>query len=131
MKKCTVWFIALLLSFSLFSLDAEAAGLKDLESSERFFDEISYLIDEGVISGYADGTFKPSKAVTRGEAVIMIGRLLNLDGSSERRSLKMLRNLPRLVVTSLLRLKKELFQVTQMERLDRMQRFPVVTWRLF
>ena len=36
--------------------------------------------NKGIITGYADGTFRPDGEVTRAGAAIMIGRALDLDG---------------------------------------------------
>lgn len=80
MKKYGVFLVFVLLLFSVFGFSADVGGLKDLKTSHQFYDEISYLVNKEIISGYTDGTFKPDRAVTRGEAAIMIGRALKLDG---------------------------------------------------
>jgi len=36
---------------------------------------------KGIISGYADGTFKPKSEVTRAEFAVMLARMLNLQGN--------------------------------------------------
>lgn len=81
--------IKLLLSFMLIlgiflftkAADPSASGkFKDIESHWAKA-EIEYLISKGVISGYADGTFRPGETVTRAQAAIMIGRSLGLDGT--------------------------------------------------
>jgi hypothetical protein len=41
--------------------------------------EIEYLVQEGIIKGYDDGTFKPEKPVTRLQAAMMLVRALGLD----------------------------------------------------
>ncbi|MGX1902682.1 CAP and S-layer homology domain-containing protein [Thermolongibacillus altinsuensis] len=41
--------------------------------------EIEYLVQEGIITGYDDGTFKPEKLVTRLQAATMLVRALGLD----------------------------------------------------
>lgn len=58
---------------------ASAAEFSDLSSSQRFYEEMMYLEQEDVISGYPDGTFRPANEVTRAEATIMIGRSLGLE----------------------------------------------------
>lgn len=58
----------------------QAAGFKDVSSNYRFYDEILYLSEEGVISGFKDGSFNPDSVVTRAQAAIMIGRALDLNG---------------------------------------------------
>jgi hypothetical protein len=52
----------------------------DLKSNHRFYEEINYLLGREVITGYQDGTFRPSDTVTRAQAAIMIGRALGLNG---------------------------------------------------
>ncbi len=80
MKKCGFFLASVLLVLSMFTPSAEAAGLKDIQTSHQFYDEITYLLNKKVITGYSDGTFKPDQAVTRGDAAIMIGRTLKWDG---------------------------------------------------
>ena len=53
----------------------------DLSSNQRFYEEIHYLVNKGIITGFPDKTFRSDQAVTREQAAIMIGRALNLDGS--------------------------------------------------
>lgn len=81
--------IKLLLSFMLIlgiylftkAEDPSARGkFRDIESHWAK-EEIEYLISKGVISGYADGTFRPGETVTRAQTAIMIGRSLGLDGT--------------------------------------------------
>ena len=40
---------------------------------------IGALAEKGIVTGYADGSFKPGSTITRAEMVTMIGRVLNLD----------------------------------------------------
>lgn len=60
---------------------AAAASFPDVPKSNRFHDEVNYLVDQKIISGYSNGNFQPKRNVTRGEAAIMIGRMLKLDGT--------------------------------------------------
>jgi hypothetical protein len=53
----------------------------DLNNNHRFYNEISYLLAREVITGFQDGSFRPSDKVTRAQAAIMIGRALDLDGT--------------------------------------------------
>ena len=77
MKK----FYILLFSFILILVsnteqaNAEA-GFTDVSS---FKEEIKYLAEKNIISGYGDGSFRPEKTVTRGDAALMIARALDLD----------------------------------------------------
>ncbi|RYI28792.1 S-layer homology domain-containing protein [Bacillus infantis] len=63
--------------------DAEAARLpfKDIPQDQKFWAEaeVSYLISEGVISGYSDGTFRPTQTLTRQQAAGMMVQALDLN----------------------------------------------------
>ncbi|EIM06211.1 N-acetylmuramoyl-L-alanine amidase [Planococcus antarcticus DSM 14505] len=75
MKKVvnfTVIVLSLLLIFPVGNT-AQAAG--DLQKSHPFYEEIAYLMDKGVVTGYPDGTIRPDRVVTRAEAAVMIGRV--------------------------------------------------------
>ena len=63
--------------------------LNDLSSNQRFYEEIYYLVNKGIITGFPDKTFRSDQAVTREQAAIMIGRALNLDGSSVQQNSRM------------------------------------------
>lgn len=67
------------LALSLLASPVQAAS--DLPSNHGFYDEMTYLIDKGVISGFEDGTVKPDKTVSRAEAAIMIGKLKGFNGT--------------------------------------------------
>ena len=60
-----------------------AAASPDLTENHPFYDEITYLMEKGVIEGYPDGTIRPDAEVTRAEAAVMIGRLKGLDGTKQ------------------------------------------------
>lgn len=68
-------------ALALTLLGSPAQAATDLPKSHGFYDEMTYLIDKGAISGYGDGTIKPDKIVTRAEAAIMIGKLKGFDGT--------------------------------------------------
>lgn len=53
----------------------------DLKEDAWYSEAILYLHRKGIIGGYADGSFRPNKPVTRAEAVAMLGRALELPGS--------------------------------------------------
>lgn len=54
---------------------ASAASFKDVAGSVHA-DDIATLVAKGYIKGYSDGTFKPDKPLTRGEAAIIFSRIL-------------------------------------------------------
>lgn len=58
-----------------------ANAATDMDKGHGFYDEIIYLMEQGILEGYPDDTVRPSMIVTRGEAAIMIGRMQELDGA--------------------------------------------------
>lgn len=81
MKKLAVWIVAILLVFSGFAGSVSANGFKDLKTGHRFYNEIMYLVDKGIVSGYTDQTFRYEAAVTRAQAAVMLGRAKGFDGT--------------------------------------------------
>lgn len=61
---------------------SSSVTFKDVSSNYRFYQEVLYLTDKEIITGFKDGTFKPDQVVTRAQAAIMLGRALGLDGAS-------------------------------------------------
>ena len=61
----------MLLSMATF---AGAVSFSDLAADHWAYNNIQTLVNEGTINGYEDGTFKPSKSVTRAEFVKMLGK---------------------------------------------------------
>ncbi len=54
--------------------DSCGSGFLDVCGSDYFFTPVSYLACRGIISGYADGTFRPYNATTRAQMVkIVVG----------------------------------------------------------
>ncbi|WP_182917029.1 S-layer homology domain-containing protein [Bacillus sp. PK3_68] len=88
MKKVFVSFCAFVLSFSLFIPFAKAAQFNDVTKNNRFYKEILFLSDQGIISGFPDGNFKPGQEVTRAAAAIIIGKALNLNGEKRQTQFK-------------------------------------------
>lgn len=83
--------IMLILLFLLVSIPGQitqAASFSDMKTGQTFYPEVTYLVEENIISGYADGTFRPTEKVTRAAAATMIGRALNLDGTQRKGSFK-------------------------------------------
>lgn len=71
--------VCAMLGMSFAGAPAEAASYSDVSENSRFYSEINYLSDLDVIKGYADGTFRSGKGVSRLEAAIMITRAFNLN----------------------------------------------------
>lgn len=74
-KILLITLVAIMLSTSVIF----AADFKDLENEgESYLKAIDELASKGVISGYEDGTFKPSNTITRAEFTKMIVTAFNL-----------------------------------------------------
>lgn len=55
-----------------------ASKFKDVPNSYYAINEISSLVQKGVIKGFADDTFRPEQPVTRAEFATFVARALNL-----------------------------------------------------
>lgn len=53
----------------------------DVSMADWYAPHISYLYSKNMMSGYQDGTFRPNRDITRGEAMILIGRARGLNGT--------------------------------------------------
>jgi hypothetical protein len=58
----------------------QAAGFRDLPKTYTFYEEVEYLSDKKIITGFPDEMFGATYTVTRAQAAIMIGRALELNG---------------------------------------------------
>ncbi len=57
----------------------EQSDFKDISSELWGYAEIALLAQEGVMSGYPDGTFKPQQSLSRAEFAVIVARLLEED----------------------------------------------------
>ncbi len=57
-------------------------SFSDVDANSFGKEAIYHLAKEGVILGYPDGTFKPNRSLTRGQAASLFVRLLNLEPSA-------------------------------------------------
>ena len=78
MKKFLSLVLALVMTMSLVTIGAGAAEYKDLtDKSEIQYDEAVAVLNKlGIITGYEDGSFKPTGALTRGAAAKIIVSLM-------------------------------------------------------
>jgi hypothetical protein len=81
LKKKLSILIAVVMTLALFAPSAFAAS--DLPKDHRFYEEITYLMDQEIVTGYSNGTVQPEKLVTRAEAAIMIARLKGFSGAQQ------------------------------------------------
>jgi len=79
-KKMFIATLALSIATPAIVQSAEAAGpsFKDVPSSYYAHTEITDLVNRGVIKGFADNTYKPTKQVTRAEFAAFVARSLDL-----------------------------------------------------
>jgi len=68
-KAISVLLLPLLLPLLAQASDETTLPFSDLEQGTKYYDAISYLYNQGIISGYADGTFKPNQEVNRAETL--------------------------------------------------------------
>ena len=73
MKKSVSMLICFILLVSL-GINVHAEEFNDLPESHWAYQDIMTLAGEGTVNGYEDGSFQPSKTVTRAEFVKMIGK---------------------------------------------------------
>lgn len=57
----------------------KCAGFNDVTASHQYCDAIEWAKNNGIIQGYADGSFKPNTPVKRVEAVKMVLETLNVN----------------------------------------------------
>jgi S-layer homology domain len=55
-----------------------ALPFEDVQQSDYFYDAVSYLYCHGAVSGYADGTFRPTNFVTRAQICKIVVLALNI-----------------------------------------------------
>ncbi|MBR5235937.1 MAG: S-layer homology domain-containing protein [Clostridia bacterium] len=73
MKKFLVLTLAALLMVSPIGFSASALSFSDLAESHWAYKDVQTLVNDGTVSGYVDGSFRPNGTVTRAEFVKMLG----------------------------------------------------------
>lgn len=73
MKRIVSLILSLCVVLSM-CVFVNAVAFSDLASTHWAYQNVMTLVNEGTIKGYGDGTFKPSKTVTRAEFAKMIGK---------------------------------------------------------
>ena len=59
---------------------AEASGFTDVAAGSWYADAVAWAAENGVVTGYDDGTFAPGRAVTRQELAVILHRYAALRG---------------------------------------------------
>ena len=72
-KQLGSLFLALALCLGL-AIPARAAELSDVPADHWAYQQISRCVQDGIVSGYSDGTFKPTNPVSYGAFSIMLAR---------------------------------------------------------
>lgn len=78
MKSITKIFAALILLISGIATFTSPASASDIVPGSALEKEFRAMIDRGVISGYTDGTYRPTADVTRAQFAAFINRALEL-----------------------------------------------------
>ena len=86
MKK-KIWGALLTLSFLLNAIPVVFADYSDIEKGTEVYNSVSLLSDLNIISGYADGSFKPYKTLTRAEFAKLIVMIYDKETEAKANSL--------------------------------------------
>ena len=79
LKRLISLFITVMLVAGTFAT-VSAASFPDIEARHSWAeDAISNMVSRGILKGYTDGTFKPDKAVTHLETLIIASRIMGVD----------------------------------------------------
>ena len=81
MKKIV---ISIVFVFALMSVCLAATfTFKDMDSSHWAYEDICKMVDQGLLKGYEDGSFKPEKEVTREEFAQMVYNVVKIEATTE------------------------------------------------
>lgn len=64
---------------SVLGVSAATTSFSDVKPSHFYYDAVLKMAAKGIISGYSDGTFRPSQDITRGQAAKIMTNALGLD----------------------------------------------------
>jgi len=83
MKKYLIWGLVVFMVFSSSVMAFDAVEqYSDVERSTPYYNSISWASDEGITTGYRDGTFGPDLCVNRAEFLRMMYETLQVDVNS-------------------------------------------------
>lgn len=69
-------FVAIAMRFARQASGA-SASFKDVPTNAWYYDSIASAVSYGWIGGYSDGSFRPTKPITRAEVVTIVNRMLD------------------------------------------------------
>ena len=72
-------FILTALVMMIFCVNA--CAFSDVQSGSWYYDNVTDMTNQGYLSGYEDGTFRPDGTVTKAELVSIVGRIAGLQES--------------------------------------------------
>ncbi len=78
MKKKVISMLLSVLVFAAIALPAVAATFPDVTSTSYSWalEAVEEMVEDGIIKGYTDNTFKPGRTVTKMEALVLSARIL-------------------------------------------------------
>ncbi|HYK72417.1 MAG TPA: S-layer homology domain-containing protein [Pseudoneobacillus sp.] len=88
MRKWISIFCILFLFFGFVPISEATSSFNDVKNTHRFINEITFLTNKNIITGFPDDSFRPSQSVTRAQAAIMIGRAVGLNGTQRETTFK-------------------------------------------
>ncbi|MFB9329925.1 S-layer homology domain-containing protein [Paenibacillus aurantiacus] len=56
------------------------AAFTDLKAEDRYAEAVSIAVDRGLVSGFADRSFKPNASITRAEAMVILAKAMTVAG---------------------------------------------------
>jgi len=66
-KSTTALLLIFVFAFTSLCSFAAPGGFSDVPETNYYYEAITSLVDEGIINGYEDGTFRPDNTITRAE----------------------------------------------------------------
>ena len=80
MKKFRVWGVwALLLSFVLTTSQTFAATFSDVSENNQYQSAVELMVTHEIMRGYADGMFRPERAITNAELLATVLRTYHIE----------------------------------------------------
>ncbi|GAS81385.1 S-layer homology domain-containing protein [Paenibacillus amylolyticus] len=64
-------------------ISSEAASFTDVKTGSWYEDEVQTAVSYGLISGYADDSFRPNNEISRAEALTIVSRAMKLVGLAQ------------------------------------------------